>query len=84
MRCPGDEDGTLNGTSRNKMVDEEVLNLYVTLLLVVRLLHLKGKQNKRRKKRFWVRDIYRHRREQGEFSNLVQELRFGDREMYFR
>ena len=39
---------------------------------------------KRRRKRFWVRDIYQRRAAQGEYANLVRELRLGDREFYFR
>ena len=32
--------------------------------------------------RFWVREVYGRRQGQGEFNNLVLELRGGDRELY--
>ena len=38
----------------------------------------------RKKKRFWMRDIFRKRESQGDFFNLVKELRLSDREYYFR
>jgi hypothetical protein len=37
----------------------------------------------RKKKRFWVREFLKERKNQGDFLNLVRELRF-DREMFFR
>ena len=33
---------------------------------------------------FWVRDIFRKREQYGKYSRLVQELKTGDREFYFR
>ena len=42
-----------------------------------------GKKKKKREHRFWVRDIYKKREEQGVFSNLPRELRLGDREYFF-
>ena len=30
-------------------------------------------------KRFWVRDIFKGRKSQGDFHNFVEELRLGDR-----
>ena len=43
-----------------------------------------GKKKKKREHRFWVRDIYKKREEQGVFSNLLRELRLGDREYFFK
>lgn len=42
------------------------------------------KTKKRRKHRFWVRDIFKQREQQGVFSNLLRELRLGDRECFFK
>lgn len=42
------------------------------------------KKKLKRKHRFWVRDIYKKRKEQGIFSNLLRELRLGDREYFFK
>ena len=35
-------------------------------------------------RRFWVRQIFTKRREQGEFHNLIQEMRLVDPESHFR
>ena len=43
-----------------------------------------GKKKKKREHRFWVCDIYKKREEQGIFSNLLRELRLGDREYFFK
>ena len=32
----------------------------------------------------WVREIFKGRKNQGVYNNLVQEMRLGDRESYFR
>ena len=37
---------------------------------------------KARKWRFWIRDINQRQREQGDFTNLVQELQ-NDKEQFF-
>ena len=39
---------------------------------------------KRTKRMFWVRNIFRKRKELGEFRRLAQELRNKDREYFFR
>ena len=41
-------------------------------------------QKRRKTKRFWGRDIFKERKSQGDFYNLVEELRLGDCEYYFR
>ena len=41
-------------------------------------------QKRRKTKRFWDRDIFKERKSQGDFYNLVEELRLGDYEYYFR
>ena len=43
-----------------------------------------GKKKKKRKYGFWVREIYKKRKEQGVFSNLLRELRLDDREYFFK
>ena len=35
-------------------------------------------------KRAWVREIFQRGKEQGDYHNLVKELRLHDREFYFR
>ena len=41
-------------------------------------------QKRRKTKRFWGMDIFKERKSQGDFYNLVEELRLGDCEYYFR
>ena len=44
-----------------------------------------GKKKKKRKQRFWDREIYQKKRdEKGVFSNLLRELRLDDREYFFK
>ena len=38
---------------------------------------------KRKKRRIWVREIFRHSGRQGVFSNLILEFQLGDREYHF-
>ena len=65
------------------MADVEEQLLLCALLVIMR--RRRRRTNlKRRRKRFWVRDIYQRRAAQGEYANLVRELRLGDREFYFR
>ena len=67
------------------MADDNEIFLFA--LLVIYVLRLRRRRNARktiRPKRFWVREVYRRQQRQGEFNNLVLELRGGDRELYFR
>lgn len=47
----------------------------------------KAKLNHRRvyykKRRFWVRDIFKNRKSQGAYYNLIEEMRLTDTEKYF-
>ena len=43
-----------------------------------------GKKKKTRKHRFWVREIYETREEQGLFSNFLRELQLADRDNFFK
>jgi len=54
------------------------------VLLSVLLVDEKSTKKQRKKRRFWVREIFRRRNDQGVFTNLVNELQFGDREYYFK
>ena len=38
----------------------------------------------KKKRRFWVRKIFKQRETQGVFSNLIKELKLHDREYFFR
>ena len=49
-------------------------------------LHLRQKRKKRKtaKRRMWVRYIFTRRQQQGEYHNLLQEMRVSDPESHFR
>ena len=49
-------------------------------------LFLKSRTRRRslKKKREWIRSIFKKRKEQGHYHNLVQEMRLMDRECHFR
>ena len=48
------------------------------------LIILSRRRPKKRKRSVWVRPIFSRRREQGEYHNLLQELRLSDPESHFR
>ena len=48
------------------------------------LLNYHQDQIKRKRKRTWVREIFKKRIEQGFYYNLLQEMRVNDRESNFR
>ena len=43
-----------------------------------------SKRLKQKRRKFWVRDLYRERDEKGEFNTLVQDLRLHDHEYFFQ
>ena len=58
--------------------EEELLEEIVLLALKRR------RRNARRKKRkYWVRPIFQRRQQQGEYHNLLQELRLADPDFHF-
>ena len=64
-------------------MDEETL-----LLLLLRRRRkrkiLEQKESERASPKFWVRPIFKKREEFGEYHRLIDELRHGDREYFFR
>ena len=61
--------------------EEEELALFTFVLIDD---ESRAERKKKRKHRFWIREIYKQRDKQGVFSNLLRELRLGDRENFFR
>ena len=54
-------------------------------LQLLKLLLLEDQRtNNKYKKRFWVRQVYQARKEKGEFTLLVNDLRLFDLELFFR
>ena len=66
------------------MADEEALFAMFMLVIVLRRRRRRRLNNQSEGKRVWIKDIYSRRTLQGDFHNLVQELRLGDRELYLR
>ena len=52
--------------------------------IIVLLLALRRKKKKKKHRRVWVRPIFSRRRQQGEYHNLLQELRLVDPDSHFR
>ena len=48
------------------------------------LLALKLKRRRKKKRQYWVRPIFQRRREQGDYYNLLQELRLSDPHCHFQ
>ena len=73
-------------TSRgSKMADYELeIGLLFLLSRRNRRRLLMQRQTQRKPRKVWVRDIFTRRKTQGDYYNLVQELKLGDREFYFR
>ena len=61
--------------------EEEELALFTFVLIDD---ESRAERKKKRKHRFWIREIYKQRDKQGVFLNLLRELRLGDRENFFR
>lgn len=53
-----------------------------TLLLSLLLL-TRTKEKKYRPKRFWIRDIFKNRKQQGAYHNLFNEMKLTDTQKYF-
>ena len=62
--------------------DEEYLEL-MKINVVISLLR-RRRSKRRAMRRVWVRPIYRMRRQQGDFHNLLQEMRLNDAESHFK
>ena len=54
------------------------------LQLVCNILLFKLKNKKRRKRKIWVRELFRKWEEKGAFNNLIQKMKLADRESFFR
>ena len=55
---------------------------HMLFLQLVVLFKMKNKKERKRKK--WVRELFRKREEKGAFNNLVQEMKLAYRESFFR
>ena len=66
--------------------EDELMEMASLLLIMRRRRKRRGKieKNSRRDPQFWIRQIFLLREEYGEYHRLIQELREGDREYFFR
>ena len=62
------------------MSDSERKDILFLQLVVL----FKMKQKKRRKRKKWVRELFRKREEKGAFNNLIQKIKLADRQSFFR
>ena len=60
------------------MEDSSTYELELVLLLAF------VRRQKKRKRRMWVRPIFRLRKQQGEYHNLLQEMRLSDPDSHFK
>ena len=65
------------------MDDEDIL-FATGYLILKRWIRGKKEQEVRKRKKIWVREIYKQRNESGIYHNLVLEMALGDRELYFQ
>ena len=66
--------------------DAELMDMF-SLLFMMRRRRKKRelvKKKQRKAPKFWVREIFQLRMQYGEYHRLIQELRRGDREYFFR
>ena len=64
--------------------EEEILLLFLLRRRRKRRAKKQLNKQKRSAPRFWVRSIFKKRDQLGEYHRLVQELRYEDREYFFR
>ena len=57
---------------------------FAFLLVLRQRAKLKDKKKRQRKHQFWIRQIYRERKEKGEFHQLVLEMKLCDHQLFFR
>ena len=60
------------------MEDSSIYELELVLLLAL------VRRQKKRNRRMWVRPIFRLRKQQGEYHNLLQEMRLSDPDSHFK
>ena len=79
-KVPGSYESALN----SKMESSEEIGIALVVEILNKL-HEEDDQRKTRRARkrsFLIRDIYQRQREQGDFTNLVQELRNDEQEFF--
>ena len=54
----------------------------IAIAIILGILH--RRRRRKRVKKVWIRSIFTKRRQQGEFHNLLQEMRLSDPESHFK
>ena len=65
------------------MDDEDIL-FATGFLILKRRIRRKKEREARKRRKMWVREIYKQRNESGIYHNLVLEIALRDRELYFK
>ena len=65
-------------------MDKDITEKSSAIFLLQKRCRGQKRKKKVKKPRFWVRDIFCQREQYGELTQLVQELKTGDREFNFR
>ena len=66
------------------MDDEDISFATTGYLILKRRIRRKKERETRKRRKMWVREIYKQRNESGIYHNLVLELALGDSELYFK
>ncbi|KAJ8914255.1 hypothetical protein NQ315_003620 [Exocentrus adspersus] len=70
-------------------VDVDTDDLLLLLMMMMMMMHTAAASialltaNTRKRRRWWVRPIYQKRMQQGDYHNLMREMRLSDCEMFF-
>ena len=72
----------MSASSLEEENDEEMMHF--VFILALRRRARRRFLHKKKKKRLLVRDIFKKRNEHGHYHTLLQEMKLGDRESYFR
>ena len=65
-------------------MDEDEAQITSGFLLIRKRRRQRNKQNVKKNRAMWIRDIHKQREEKGAYHILVQELQLGGREFYFK
>ena len=66
------------------MDDEDISFATTGYLILKRRIRRKKERETRKRRKMWVREIYKQRNESGIYHNLVLEMTLGDSELYFK
>jgi len=65
-------------------IEEARQEVLLLMLLLCRHRRRKERQPEKRRRSCWVRETFTKSKQQGDYHNLVLEMRLADREFYFR